>query len=178
MVRAGTGAGERRWYHPTMARSWLIKNEPDCYSFQDLERDGVSPWEGVRNYQARNFMRDDMRPGDRVLYYHSSIATPAVVGVAVVASEPYPDPTQFDPEDEYFDPKSTRDEPRWFLVDIEPVRALTRPVTLAELKTVPALSDMRLLARGNRLSVMPVDEAPFDLILALAESPAPVGAGD
>jgi len=158
-----------------MARSWLVKNEPDCYSFQDLVRDGVSPWEGVRNYLARNFMRDEMQPGDRVLYYHSSIATPAVVGVAEVASLPYPDPTQFDPEDEYYDPKATREEPRWMLVDMKPVRELPRPVSLAELKTVPALADMRLLARGNRLSVMPVEDEHFDLIVAMAESPAPVG---
>jgi predicted RNA-binding protein with PUA-like domain len=153
-----------------MARSWLIKNEPDCYSFQDLERDGVSPWEGVRNYQARNFMRDEMRPGDRVLYYHSSIGTPAVVGVAEVASEPYADPTQFDPDSEYFDPKATREAPRWMLVDVKPVEALPRPVSLAELKAVPELAEMRLLARGNRLSVMPVEEAHFDLILGMARS--------
>lgn len=154
-----------------MARSWLIKNEPDCYSFQDLQRDGVSPWEGVRNYQARNFMRDEMRPGDRVLYYHSSIGTPAVVGLAEVASEPYPDPTQFDPNSEYFDPKATPTEPRWLLVDVKPVAALPREVTLAELKAVPALAEMRLLARGNRLSVMPVDDAHFDLIVAMAHDP-------
>lgn len=159
-----------------MARSWLIKNEPDCYSFQDLERDGVSSWEGVRNYQARNFMRDDMRPGDRVLYYHSSIATPAVVGVAEVASEPYPDPTQFDPADEYFDPKATQDAPRWVMVDFKPVKPLKRPVTLTELRSVPELAEMRLLARGNRLSVMPVADEHFDLIMALADSPAPVPA--
>src|SRR5690606_41914370 len=130
-----------------MARSWLIKNEPDCYSFQDLERDGVSPWEGVRNYQARNFMRDDMRSGDRVLYYHSSTGTPAVVGLAEVASEPYPDPTQFDPDSEYFDPKATPEAPRWMLVDFKPVEELPRAVSLAELKSVPELAEMRLLAR-------------------------------
>ncbi|HLU82526.1 MAG TPA: EVE domain-containing protein [Trueperaceae bacterium] len=154
-----------------MARSWLIKNEPDCYSFQDLQRDGVSPWEGVRNYQARNFMRDDMRPGDRVLYYHSSIGTPAVVGLAEVASEPYPDPTQFDPDSEYYDPKATPAAPRWLLVDFKPIKALPREVSLAEMKEVPELAEMRLLARGNRLSVMPVEDAHFDLILAMAGAP-------
>jgi predicted RNA-binding protein with PUA-like domain len=111
-----------------------------------------------------------MRPGDRVLYYHSSIGTPAVVGVAEVASEPYPDPTQFDPDSEYFDPKATRESPRWMLVDVRPVKALPRPVSLAELKAVPELAEMRLLARGNRLSVMPVEESHFDLILGLAQS--------
>lgn len=155
-----------------MARSWLIKNEPDCYSFQDLQRDGVSPWEGVRNYQARNYMRDEMRPGDRVLYYHSSIDVPAVVGLAEVASEPYPDPTQFDPDDEYYDPASTPESPRWVLVDMKPVRELERPVPLAELRQVPELAGMRLLAKGNRLSVMPVEEEHVDLILRLARSPA------
>ena len=154
-----------------MARSWLIKNEPDCYSFQDLQRDGISPWEGVRNYQARNYMRDEMRPGDRVLYYHSSIGTPAVVGLAEVASEPYPDPTQFDPANEYYDPKATPEAPRWMLVDFKPVELLPREVTLAEMKAVPELAEMRLLARGNRLSVMPVEEAHFDLILDIARAP-------
>ncbi|HZX00193.1 MAG TPA: EVE domain-containing protein [Trueperaceae bacterium] len=153
-----------------MAKAWLIKNEPDCYSFDDLTRDGRAPWDGVRNYQARNFMRDEMRPGDMVLYYHSSIAEPAVVGIARVASEPYPDPTQFDPEDEYYDPKATRDEPRWHLVDFEPVEPLARPVTLAEMKGDPELAGMRLLQRGNRLSVMPVEPQHFDHILELSRS--------
>ncbi|SRR5690606_14515524 len=151
-----------------MARAWLIKNEPDCYSFQDLERDGRVPWDGVRNYQARNFMRDEMRPGDKVLYYHSSIAEPAVVGIAKVASQPYPDPTQFDPDDEYYDPKATREAPRWHLVDFEPVAALPRPVTLTEMKKDPQLEGMRLLQRGNRLSVMPIEPEHFDRIVELS----------
>ncbi len=153
-----------------MERAWLIKNEPDCYSFEDLKRDGRAPWDGVRNYQARNFMRDDMQPGDLVLYYHSSIPEPAVVGIARVASEPYPDPTQFDPDDQYYDPKATRDQPRWHLVDFEPVEALPRPVTLAEMKQDPGLEGMRLLQRGNRLSVMPVEPEHFERVLELARS--------
>ncbi len=152
-----------------MKRAWLIKSEPDCYSFQDLERDGSTGWEGVRNYQARNFMRDDMQVGDKVLFYHSSTAQPAVVGVAEVASEPYPDPTQFDPDSEYYDPKSTHDAPRWQQVDFKPVAPLAREVTLAELKQVEDLADMRLLARGNRLSVMPVEPAHFARVLELAK---------
>jgi len=139
-----------------MARCWLVKSEPDCYSFDELVADGRTAWEGVRNYQARNFMRDEMRPGDPVLFYHSSTATPAVVGLARVASEPYPDATQFDPASEYYDPKATSAAPRWYLVDIEPVRALPRPVTLPEMRSDPRLASMPLLARGNRLSVMPV----------------------
>ncbi len=153
-----------------MARAWLIKNEPDCYSFEDLTRDGRSAWDGVRNYQARNFMRDEMKVGDRVLYYHSSIKEPAVVGIAEVASEPYPDPTQFDPGDEYYDPKATPDEPRWHLVDFRPVAPLERPVTLAEMREDPALDGMRLLQRGNRLSVMPIEPEHFDRILELSRS--------
>ncbi len=140
-----------------MARCWLVKSEPDCYSFDQLVADGRTAWEGVRNYQARNYMRDDMRVGDVVLYYHSSTAVPAVVGLAKVASEAYPDATQFDPANEYYDPKATAAAPRWYLVDLEPVRPLARPVTLAELRADPRLARMQLLARGNRLSVMPVD---------------------
>lgn len=140
-----------------MARCWLVKSEPDCYSFDQLVADGRTAWEGVRNYQARNYMRDDMRVGDLVLYYHSSTAVPAVVGIAKVASQPYPDATQFDPDNEYYDPKATEAAPRWFLVDLEPVRPLPRPVTLEELRADPDLAGMQLLARGNRLSVMPVE---------------------
>lgn len=151
-----------------MASSWLVKSEPDCYSFDDLLKDGRTAWDGVRNYQARNFMRDDMQVGDLVLYYHSSTAVPAVVGIARVASEPYPDPTQFDVDSEYHDPKATQEEPRWYLVDIEPVRALERAVTLSEMREDPELSGMTLLARGNRLSVMPVEEPHLSRVIVLA----------
>ncbi len=136
---------------------WLMKSEPDAYSIDDLMRDGRTAWDGIRNYQARNMMRDDMRIGDEILFYHSSCAEPAVVGVARVASEPYPDPTQFDRKSKYFDPKSSRDEPRWVLVDIEFVRKLERPLLLAELKERTDLEGMTLLRRGNRLSIMPVE---------------------
>jgi len=154
-----------------MERAWLIKSEPDSYSFEDLQRDGKTGWDGVRNYQARNFMRDDMKPGDKVFFYHSSTAQPAIVGIAEVAGEPYPDPTQFDPNSHYYDPKSTPSAPRWQMVDFKAIAPLPRVVTLAELKEAPELVDMRLLARGNRLSVMPVDPAHFAQVVALAEAP-------
>jgi len=150
-----------------MARCWLVKSEPDCYPYEQLEREGRTMWDGVRNYQARNFMRDEMRVGDPVLYYHSSTAVPGVVGLARVASEPYPDPTQFDAASEYYDPKATPENPRWHLVEFKPVRRLARPVTLAEMKRDPALAGMRLLQRGNRLSVMPVEPEHFARVLEL-----------
>ena len=146
---------------------WLIKSEPDAYSIDDLMRDGRTPWDGIRNYQARNMMRDAMRIGDEVLFYHSSCAEPAVVGVARVASKPYPDPTQFDRRSKYYDQKSKKDEPRWVLLDIEFVRKLDRPVPLAELKERPDLDGMTLLRRGNRLSIMPVNAAHWRRILGL-----------
>ena len=151
---------------------WLIKSEPDVFSFDDLTAVSgqTSPWEGVRNYQARNFMRDEMKRGDKVLYYHSSTTPPGVVGIAEVASEPYPDPTQFDPASDYFDEKATRAEPRWVLVDVKAVRRLERLVTLKEIKANPELSEMKLVQRGNRLSVMPVEKKAFDTIVKMAKS--------
>jgi predicted RNA-binding protein with PUA-like domain len=146
---------------------WLMKSEPDAYSIDDLERDGRDMWDGIRNYQARNMMRDDMRVGDKVFFYHSNCKEPGIVGVAKVASKPYPDPTQFEPRSKYFDPKSSEDEPRWLLVDVEFVRKLTRTITLTELKAQPELDGMTLLRRGNRLSIMPVDKAHWDFILGL-----------
>ena len=149
-----------------MAR-WLMKSEPDTYSIDDLECDGREMWDGIRNYQARNMMRDDMRVGDDVFFYHSNCKEPGIVGLARVVSEPYPDPTQFDPESKYYDPKSNEDEPRWLLRDIEFVRKLGRTITLAELKEYPDLEGMILLRRGNRLSIMPVSDEHWDLILEL-----------
>jgi predicted RNA-binding protein with PUA-like domain len=146
---------------------WLMKSEPDAYSIDDLERDGRDMWDGIRNYQARNMMRDDMAVGDEVFFYHSNCKEPAVVGIAKVASEPYPDPTQFDPESRYYDPKSNADDPRWVLVDVEFVRKLDRPVTLKQIKAEPALDDMILTRRGNRLSIMPVSAAHWKKILSL-----------
>jgi len=156
-----------------MPRTWLMKSEPDVYGYDDLERDGRTPWDGIRNYQARNFMRDEMKVGDAVLFYHSNTQPPGVVGVAQVVSEPYPDPTQFDPASRYHDPKATPDAPRWMLVDVAPERRLPRQVTLAEMKSDPALTDLPLVRRGNRLSIMPVGEAEAARIVAMAETPDP-----
>jgi predicted RNA-binding protein with PUA-like domain len=150
-----------------MPRAWLIKSEPDSYAFADLERDGRTMWDGVRNYQARNLMRDGMREGDLVLYYHSGIAQPAVVGVARVAAEAYPDPTQFDEADDHFDAKATADAPRWVAVDVTPVAGLPSPVTLARLKQDAEVEGLALVRRGNRLSVMPVELRAFRHIVAL-----------
>jgi len=146
---------------------WLIKSEPNAFSLDDLKRNKREPWDGVRNYQARNFMRDDMRVGDKVFFYHSNCAEPGIVGLAKVASKPYPDPTQFDPDDSHFDPKSRRDNPRWILVDMAYVRTLKRTISLRELKDCPELADFALVRKGNRLSVMPVDKADWDFILGL-----------
>ncbi len=146
---------------------WLMKSEPDAYSIDDLERDRREPWDGIRNYQARNMMRDDMRVGDEIFFYHSSCKEPGIVGIARVASEPYPDPTQFDPESRYFDPKSDPDDPRWCLVDVEFVRRLARTITLTELKDQPELDGLLVARRGNRLSIMPVSSAHWARILEL-----------
>ena len=146
---------------------WLMKSEPDVYGIDDLERDGREMWDSIRNYQARNMMRDDMRIGDEIFFYHSNCKEPAIVGISKVASEPYPDPVQFDPESNYFDPKSSKENPRWILVDVEFVRKLKRPITLAELKANAALEEMILTRRGNRLSIMPVSDAHWNLILNL-----------
>ncbi|WP_372777262.1 EVE domain-containing protein [Litorivivens sp.] len=147
---------------------WLMKSEPDAFSIDDLAaRPGkLEHWDGVRNYQARNFMRE-MKKGDKVLFYHSSCPEPGVVGVAKVVKEAYPDFTAFDPESKYFDPKSSPDKPRWFMVDIQFQKKLKRTITLAELKQNPRLEGMQLLRKGNRLSVMPVAESEFDTILAM-----------
>ena len=146
---------------------WLMKSEPDAYSIDDLERDGRDRWDGIRNYQARNMMRDEMRIGDKVLFYHSNCKEPGIVGIMKVASKPHADPTQFDPESKYYDPKSKEEDPRWMLVDVEFVRRLSRTITLAELKEHPGLDGMILLRRGNRLSIMPVDKPHWDLVLGL-----------
>lgn len=146
---------------------WLMKSEPDVYSIDDLQRDGREKWDGIRNYQARNMMRDEMRIGDEIFFYHSSCDVPAIVGIARVCSAPYPDPTQFDKKSPYFDPKSTAQEPRWILVDIEFVSKCRRPIPLTEIKAHPELSDMVLARRGNRLSIMPVERRHWELIHAI-----------
>lgn len=144
-----------------------MKSEPDVYSIDDLRRDGREMWDSIRNYQARNMMRDDMRIGDEVFFYHSSCKEPGVVGVARVASEPYPDPVQFDKKSRYFDAKSDKDNPRWILVDIEFVRKLKRNITLTDIKAEKSLADMILVRRGNRLSIMPVEKKHWNKILSL-----------
>ena len=146
---------------------WLMKSEPDAFSIDDLKRRKREPWDGVRNYQARNFMRDGMRPGDPVFFYHSNCAEPGIVGIARVASDAYPDPSQFDPNSKYFDPDSSRTEPRWMLVDVAFVRKLKRTITLKELQARPELAGMALVRKGNRLSVMPVAADEWQAVLAL-----------
>lgn len=146
---------------------WLMKSEPDAYSIDELERDVQEPWDGIRNYQARNMMRDKMKVGDDVFFYHSSCKVPAVVGLAKIASAAYPDPTQFDPEAKYYDPKSSPDNPRWMLVEVAFVRKTKRAITLKELKAHPGLSDFRLNMRGNRLSIFPVSKEHWDIVLSL-----------
>ncbi len=145
---------------------WLMKSEPDEASFDDaLAAPGRKlAWVGVRNYQARNFMRDAMRIGDGVLFYHSSCAEPGIAGLAEVASMPYPDDTQFDPGSKYHDPKSTPENPRWMLVDVRAVEK-TRLISLAELRSYPELADMQILKRGNRLSITPVTPAEWQCIM-------------
>ena len=146
---------------------WLMKSEPDAYSIDDLERDRREMWDGIRNYQARNMMRDDMKIGDEVFFYHSNCKEPGIVGIARVASEPYPDPTQFDKRSKYFDAKSARDNPRWCLVDVEFLRKTRRNISLAELKEQKSLEDMILVRKGNRLSIMPVSKKHWNRILSL-----------
>jgi len=146
---------------------WLMKSEPDAYSIDDLEREGREPWDGIRNYQARNMMRDDMKIGDEVFFYHSNCKEPGIVGIMKVASEPYPDPMQFDRTSKYYDPKSTKDNPRWCLVDVEFVRKLDRTISLAEIKDTKGLDGLILTRKGNRLSIMPIDKKHWSRLLSL-----------
>jgi len=142
-------------------RHWLIKSEPDVFGIDDLEKAGREPWTGVRNYQARNSMWKDMRPGDLALFYHSNATPPGVAGLARVAGEPYPDPTQFDPESEYHDPKATPESPRWWLVDFEFVGKFPEFVPLERLKREAALEGMVVLQKGTRLSITPVEAVHY-----------------
>jgi predicted RNA-binding protein with PUA-like domain len=155
---------------PTRAtRHWLVKSEPDVFSFDDLLAcpRRTTTWDGVRNYQARNTLRDDMKKGDLVFFYHSSADPTAIVGIAEVARDGYPDETAFDAKDSHFDPKSKREAPSWYAVDIKAVRKFTRPVTLAELREVKGLEKMTLLQKGSRLSVQPVTEREWEIIHAM-----------
>ena len=149
-------------------RYWLMKTEPDGFSIEDLRKVGTEPWSGVRNYQARNFMRS-MQVGDGVLFYHSSTEIPGIYGLAEVASTPYPDPTQFDRKSPYFDPKASLEHPRWDLVDVRYVRTLERPIALSTIRehSEKLGEDFALIRRGARLSVMPVTAAQWKLILSL-----------
>ncbi len=148
---------------------WLMKNEPDDYSIDDLanESDLTEHWDGIRNYQVRNFMRDDMKVGDLGFFYHSNCDVPGVVGIMKICKEAYPDHTAFDPDEKYFDPKSDPENPRWLMVDVRFVRKLKRIISLKELREHPRLADMRLLQKGNRLSVTPIDKKQWYYILRL-----------
>lgn len=150
-------------------RHWLMKSEPEAFSIDDLEkRPGqTEPWDGVRNYQARNMMRDEMKIGDLIFFYHSNCQEPGIVGIAAVVREAYPDFTAFDPDHKHFDPKSKVDAPSWFMVDVGFIRKLKRTISLQELKQHLELADLALVRRGNRLSVMPVTAQQWDFILRL-----------
>jgi len=150
-------------------RYWLLKSEPDEFSIDDLAaaKGRTTPWFGVRNYQARNFMRDQMRLGDRAFFYHSSCAEPGIAGIVEITGQAYPDATQFDKKSPYHDPKAARDAPRWFNVDVSLLEK-TRFIPLSELRTHAELARMRILQRGNRLSVTPVDPAEWKFVLKLA----------
>ncbi len=153
---------------PTDCQYWLMKSEPSEYSIDDLAHDKRAPWYGVRNYQARNFMRDVMQPGDAVLFYHSSCPEPGVAGLAEVAGTPYPDITQFDPKSHYFDPKATEEKPRWMLVDVIFKKRFPKVVSLAELRVTKSLKNLVILRSGNRLSITPVTKREFEVIVRLA----------
>lgn len=145
---------------------WLIKTEPSVFSWEDLQKlpNQTSPWEGVRNYQARNFMRDDMKLGDRVFFYHSVAKPLAIMGIAQIVKEAYPDTFAFDPKSDYYDPKSSPENPRWVMVDIKFESAFTPPITLDELKQTEGLEEMMLLRKGSRLSVQPVTAQEWEIV--------------
>jgi predicted RNA-binding protein with PUA-like domain len=146
-------------------RYWLMKSEPDEVSIDDVlaAPEHTVAWFGVRNYQARNFMRDQMQPGDQAFFYHSSCAEPGIAGIVEIASSAYPDATQFDPKSPYYDPKATAEQPRWISVDVKALRK-TALLSLKELRTMPELAEMRLLAKGSRLSIMPVEPAKWKFL--------------
>ena len=147
---------------------WLMKNEPEAFSIDDLERVKVEPWDGIRNYQVRNFMRDQMAVGDLAFFYHSSCKVPGVVGAMEIVSEAYPDHTAWDPKEHYYDPKSDPENPTWLMVDVKFREKFSEPITLAELRKHRALEDMMILRRGNRLSVTPITRKHWNFINKLA----------
>jgi predicted RNA-binding protein with PUA-like domain len=150
-------------------RYWLMKSEPGTYSIADLKRDGTTCWEGVRNYQARNFMRDDMLVGDGVLFYHSQMQPIGIYGIAEVVRTAYPDDTAFDPASKYYDPKSDPANPTWLMVDLGYVASFDPPITLETLKKTPGLEKMMVIQRGSRLSVQPVTREVWDIIMGLGK---------
>jgi len=150
-------------------RYWLMKSEPGTYSIEDLKRDGKTCWDGVRNYQARNLMRDEMRVGDGVLFYHSREKPMGVYGIAEIVREAYPDDSAFDPQDKHYDPKSDPANPTWMMVDIGYIGTLETPVTLDMLKQTPGLEKMMVIQRGSRLSVQPVTKKEWDIVLGMSE---------
>jgi len=154
-------------------RYWLMKSEPHCFSLDDLRKSphGVAPWDGVRNYQARNLLRDEVAVGDGVLFYHSNIPEPAIVGIARVVRAGYPDHTALDPRSDHFDPRASEDRPRWYMVDVQYVATLPTPLTREMLRGHPLLAGMEVLKRGNRLSVQPVTVEEWQTILALTGTP-------
>lgn len=149
-------------------RYWLFKSEPSCFSFQDLQTrpNATEHWDGVRNFQARNFLRDEIKNGDRVLFYHSSIPEPAIVGLCSVVREGYPDHTALDPTNDHFDPKATPDRPIWYMVEVRADQALPDPVPLSVIRQHPLLSDMPLINR-SRLSIQPLTDTQFQILLQL-----------
>jgi predicted RNA-binding protein with PUA-like domain len=154
-------------------RYWLFKTEPGAYSFDDLVRDGRAEWDGVRNFQVRNWLKDEIKVGDRVLFYHSSTGVIGVVGTARVVKDGYPDHTAWDPTSDHPDPRSTPDKPLWYMVDIEPDQRFDRVVILDEMRAAPELKDMMTLKRGNRFSITPVTKDEFDAIVDMGtHSPA------
>ena len=148
---------------------WLFKSEPSTFSIDDLEQkpSQTAPWDGVRNYQVRNFLRDNIHPGDKAFFYHSSCEVPGIVGIMEVVSEGYPDPTAWNPKSHYFDSKSTRENPRWYMVDVRLKKKFKRIISLQEIKKHPTLSKMRITRKGNRLSITPVTETEWQAVLEL-----------
>ncbi len=146
-----------------------MKTEPDTFSIDDLQRVGSESWDGVRNYQARNFMRDEMKKGDLIFIYHSSCKTPGIAGLATVSKESHPDKTQFDKSSKYYDPKASLDSPRWFLIDVKFKKKFKQVIELSKLKEQTQLKTMKLLQKGSRLSIMPVDKEHFEYICNMAK---------
>ncbi len=155
-----------------MSKYWLMKTEPESYSIDDLaaEKNKTTFWDGVRNYQARNYMRDEMKVGDLVLFYHSNADPPGIAGIALIVKEAYPDFTAFDPSNKHYDPKSRHESPTWMMVDIEFKKKFNQSITLSELKETKSLDGMELLRKGSRLSVQPVSKQHFTIIEKWAES--------